>query len=135
MKEKKTSSKFREFIKTFLSFYMSADIDITSVAVAYYIIVSVFPALMLLASLLPYFQFNVSQVLGVIEELFPKQIYPTVANLVSTALTTFSQANLSYSCKFSLNCTDSAFLFLVGDFYRIHSLGHLQIYGCSSKGF
>lgn len=97
MKEKKASSKFREFIKTFLSFYMSADIDITSVAVAYYIIVSVFPALMLLASLLPYFQFNVSQVLGVIEELFPKQIYPTVANLVSTALTQPSSSWLGIS--------------------------------------
>ena len=76
---------------------MSADMDITGVAVAYYIIVSVFPALMLLASLLPYFQFNVSQILTILKDLFPKQIYPTVANLVSTALTQPSTSWLGIS--------------------------------------
>ena len=97
MKKKEKPSKFKEFFKTFLSLYVSADIDITSVASAYYIIISIFPALMLLASLLPYFQFNVSQILTILKDLFPKQIYPTVANLVSTALTQPSTSWLGIS--------------------------------------
>ena len=97
MRKKEKPSKIRQFFKTFLSLYMSADMDITGVAVAYYIIVSVFPALMLLASLLPYFQFNVSQILTILKDLFPKQIYPTVANLVSTALTQPSTSWLGIS--------------------------------------
>ena len=97
MRKKKKSSKIRQFFKTFLSLYVSADIDITSVASAYYIIISIFPALMLLASLLPYFQFNVSQILTIIQDLFPTQIYPTVANLVSTALPQPSPTCLSIS--------------------------------------
>lgn len=97
MRKKEKPSKNRQFFKTFLSLYMSADMDITGVAVAYYIIVSVFPALMLLASLLPYFQFNVSQILTILKDLFPKQIYPTVANLVSTALTQPSTSWLGIS--------------------------------------
>ena len=97
MRKKEKLSKIRQFFKTFLSLYMSADMDITGVAVAYYIIVSVFPALMLLASLLPYFQFNVSQILTILKDLFPKQIYPTVANLVSTALTQPSTSWLGIS--------------------------------------
>ena len=97
MTKKETPSKFKEFLKTFLSLYTSAEIDITSVASAYYIIISVFPALMLLASLLPYFQFDVDQILVVVEDLFPKQLYPTVANLVSTALTQPSSSWLGIS--------------------------------------
>ena len=97
MRKKEKPSKIRQFFKTFLSLYMSADMDITGVAVAYYIIVSVFPALMLLASLLPFFQFNVSQILTILKDLFPKQIYPTVANLVSTALTQPSTSWLGIS--------------------------------------
>lgn len=97
MKKSSKKSKFKEFLKTFLSLYVSADIDITSVAAAYYIIISVFPALMLLASLLPYFQFDVNQILTIIEDLFPKQLYPTVANLVSTALTQPSSSWLGIS--------------------------------------
>lgn len=97
MRKKEKLSKIRQFFKTFLSLYMSADMDITGVAVAYYIIVSVFPALMLLASLLPFFQFNVSQILTILKDLFPKQIYPTVANLVSTALTQPSTSWLGIS--------------------------------------
>lgn len=97
MKKKEKPSKFKEFFKTFLSLYVSADIDITSVASAYYIIISIFPALMLLASLLPYFQFDVNQILAILEDLFPEKLYPTVAGLVSSALTQPSSSWLGIS--------------------------------------
>lgn len=87
MEKRQSQSKFKQFLTTFLSLYMSADLDITSVAVAYYIIISAFPVLMLMASLLPYFQFDVNQILLILKELFPDQLYPTVSQLVSAVLT------------------------------------------------
>ena len=52
---------------------------------------------MLLASLLPYFQFDVNQILAILEDLFPEKLYPTVAGLVSSALTQPSSSWLGIS--------------------------------------
>lgn len=97
MKKWFKQSKIVQFITTFFSLYMSADIDITSVAVAYYIIISVFPIMMLLASLLPYFQFDAQQILVLLERVFPEQLYPQVSRLVSAVLTQPSSSWLGIS--------------------------------------
>lgn len=97
MRSRPKASKLKQFFKTFLSLYMAADLDITSVAVAYYIIITAFPVLMLLASLLPYFEFNANQILLFLEQFFPEQLYPTVAGLVSAVLTKPSTSWLGIS--------------------------------------
>ena len=45
------------FIKGFSGFYQSAESDITSIAVAYYLLISIFPLMLIAANILPYFQF------------------------------------------------------------------------------
>lgn len=97
MQKRQKKSKVKQFFTTFLSLYMSADLDITSVAVAYYILISAFPVLMLMASLLPYFQFDVNQILLFLEDVFPEQLYPTVSRMVSAVLTKPSSSWLGVS--------------------------------------
>lgn len=97
MRKRKPISRIKQFFTSLFSFYMSAELDITSVAVAYYIIISVFPLLMLLASLLPYFRFDVNQILVLLKEMFPEKLYPTAARMVSAILTQPSNSWLGVS--------------------------------------
>ncbi|MGT2963692.1 YihY/virulence factor BrkB family protein [Streptococcus acidominimus] len=87
MNKKKLWSNCQSFIASFLSFYQSAELDLTGVAVAYYLIISVFPVLLTLANLLPYLQIDVHQILEVLAEVFPEKLYPTAADMVVSILT------------------------------------------------
>jgi membrane protein len=102
MKKKLTLSQCREFVKKFLALYKSAELNITSVAVAYYILVSIFPMLLLLANLLPYFQFDIDQILSILKDFLPSQLYPTVASMVSAILTKPSNTWLGISIATTL---------------------------------
>ncbi|MBF0777343.1 YihY/virulence factor BrkB family protein [Streptococcus cuniculi] len=87
MNRKKLWSNCRSFVISFLDFYRSAELDLTGVAVAYYLIISVFPILLTLANLLPYLQIDVNQILEVLSEVFPEKLYPTAADMVVSILT------------------------------------------------
>lgn len=97
MKQRTKQNRFKRFFSSLFSYYMGAEIDITSVAVAYYLIISVFPLLMTLANLLPYLNFDVDQILAIMNDIFPEKIYPTAANLVVSILTRPSSSWLGIS--------------------------------------
>ena len=46
----------RPLLKAFLHYYQASDSELTSVAVAYYWLISIFPLLMIVVNILPYFQ-------------------------------------------------------------------------------
>ena len=50
----------RPLIKAFLHFYKESDSELTSVAVAYYWLISIFPLIMIAVNILPYFQIPIS---------------------------------------------------------------------------
>ncbi|WP_236682968.1 YihY/virulence factor BrkB family protein [Streptococcus sp. X13SY08] len=85
-----------------MSFYQSAETDITSVAVGYYLTVSIFPILMTMASLLPYLQFDVKQILDFIKDFIPVKLYPTAANIVTSVLSRPSPTWLGISIATTL---------------------------------
>ncbi|MGT2715005.1 YihY/virulence factor BrkB family protein [Streptococcus respiraculi] len=87
MNRKKLWSSCKLFVTSFLDFYQSAELDLTGVAVAYYLIISVFPILLTLANLLPYLQIDVKQILEVLAEVFPEKLYPPAADMVVSILT------------------------------------------------
>ena len=87
----------RELISSFLSFYRSAEIDLTSVAVAYYLLISLFPIMMTLATILPYLPINSQQILAALEDFFPSRLYPSVSRLVTNLLTQPSNSLLGIS--------------------------------------
>lgn len=94
--------KFKQFFSSFFGFYMGAELDITSVAVAYYLMISIFPILFTLANLLPYFQIDVQQILVFLEDIFPEKLYPSVAEKVVNILTQPSGSLLGISVFASL---------------------------------
>ncbi|HFI0149594.1 TPA: YihY/virulence factor BrkB family protein [Streptococcus suis] len=97
MKKQTLKSQCKQFFASFFSFYMSAELDITSVAVAYYLIISIFPILMTLANLLPYLSIDVNQILAVVVEIFPEKLYPSVSRLIVNILTQPSSSWLGIS--------------------------------------
>lgn len=95
-------SKVKKFVSSFLTFYQSAETDITSVAVAYYLTVSIFPILMTMASLLPYLQIDVNQILEFVNDFIPEKLYPTAANMVNSVLSRPSSTWLGISIATTL---------------------------------
>lgn len=94
---KKWKTWCRSFLSTFFSLYRSAELDLTGVAVAYYLLISLFPIMMTLASLLPYLPINSQQILAALEDFFPSKLYPSLAHTVTDLLTQPSHSLLGLS--------------------------------------
>ncbi|WP_029187178.1 YihY/virulence factor BrkB family protein [Streptococcus suis] len=97
MKKTKLVEGLKTFCSTFFSFYRNADIDVTSVAVAYYLLISIFPILLTLANLLPYYPFDVDMILSVVAEFVPDKLYPSVSSFITSVLTKPSSSWLGIS--------------------------------------
>lgn len=102
MKKTKIIEGFKTFCSTFFSFYRNADIDVTSVAVAYYLLIGIFPILLTLANLLPYFPFDIDLVLSVVAEFVPDRLYPSVSDFITSILTKPSSSWLGISIATTL---------------------------------
>ena len=87
----------RPFIKGFLRFYMASESDITSIAVAYYLLISILPLLLIAANILPYFQIRPTQILLTLREVLPASMYRIVLQVISSVLTKPSTGLLSFS--------------------------------------
>ena len=84
-------------LKAFLHYYQASDSELTSVAVAYYWLISIFPLLMIVVNILPYFQIPISNFLLTIKEFLPDTIYEVVAKIAREVLTQPSTGLLSFS--------------------------------------
>lgn len=102
MKKTKIIEGFKTFCSTFFSFYRNSDIDVTSVAVAYYLLIGIFPILLTLANLLPYFPFDIDLVLSVVAEFVPDRLYPSVSDFITSILTKPSSSWLGISIATTL---------------------------------
>lgn len=71
-------------IPYFLGLYQESDLDLSSIAVAYYMLLTVFPFLVLLANILPYVAIDTQQVLTFMAEHLPSDLYETFSGLVQT---------------------------------------------------
>ncbi|KXT78465.1 YihY/virulence factor BrkB family protein [Streptococcus sp. DD13] len=84
-------------VSSFLYFLGSAELDITPVAVAYYLLISVFPILMVITSLLPYWRIDINQLMVFLKTIFPARLYPTVQELLVPVFTQASTPWLGVS--------------------------------------
>ncbi len=102
MKKTRLWEGLRSFCSTFFSFYRSAEMDLTGVAVAYYLLISIFPILLTLANLLPYFPFDMELILTVLADFVPERLYPSVSAFVTSVLTQPSTSWLGISIATTL---------------------------------
>ena len=87
----------RPLLKAFLHYYQASDSELTSVAVAYYWLISIFPLLMIVVNILPYFQIPISNFLLTIKDFLPDTIYEVVAKIAREVLTQPSTGLLSFA--------------------------------------
>ena len=85
------------FLKVFLHYYQESDSELTSVVVAYYWLISIFPLLLLVVNILPYFQIPVSNFLDVLNGFLPDTVYDAVAKILKEVLTQPSTGLLSFA--------------------------------------
>ena len=96
---KKFFAKIRnnQFLRAFFRFYKEADSELTSVAVAYYWLISVFPLLLIVVNILPYFHIPIADFLTAIKDMLPETLYDVVAKVMREVLTQPSTGLLSFS--------------------------------------
>lgn len=111
-----------EFISYFLTFYQGADADLSSIAVAYYLLVAVFPLFFLLSALLPYLQINISDILSFLESSLPPEIYHYVSGIVRKILTTPSSGWLGISILTTLWTFSQSMLILSKAFNKAYGV-------------
>lgn len=72
----------------FLKHYRSAEIDISSIAVAYYMILTVFPLIVIAANVFPYLNIDTTDLLKLMQEHLPQQFYEPAAQVVRDIFST-----------------------------------------------
>ena len=87
----------KPLVKAFLHYYQASDSELTSVAVAYYWLISIFPLLLVVVNILPYFHISVSNFLNVTNGFLPDTVYDVVAKIVMEVLTQPSTGLLSFA--------------------------------------
>ncbi|OFI46938.1 ribonuclease BN [Floricoccus penangensis] len=75
-------------VKAFMTYYKSAEMDLSSIAVAYYFLLSMFPILMTFANALPYLKIDSTSVLKMLNDLLPGQLYDVVEVVIKSFLDT-----------------------------------------------
>ena len=112
----------RPLLKAFLHYYQASDSELTSVAVAYYWLISIFPLLMIAVNILPYFQIPISNFLLTLKELLPDTIYDVVAKIAREVLTQPSAGLLSFAVISALWTFSKSIHFLQKAFNKAYGI-------------
>lgn len=98
----KNNDKLMRFIETTQQRMVESDIGNTSVVVAYYLLLSLFPLLIAVGNILPYLHIDSDTVLPYIAEAIPASIYADLEPAIKSLLTQRSGSLLSISALAAL---------------------------------
>ncbi|MDR0297083.1 MAG: YihY/virulence factor BrkB family protein [Streptococcaceae bacterium] len=84
-------------VLTFIDLFKSAEMTLSSIAVAYYLLLSLFPLLLIVGNALPYLHINANSVLAFLSAHVPEQIYDAISGVVKSLLTQPNTSLLSLS--------------------------------------
>ncbi|MGT2932949.1 YihY/virulence factor BrkB family protein [Streptococcus catagoni] len=72
-----------EPVQAFMKHFTSAEMDLSSIAVAYYLILTVFPLIIIAANIFPYLNIDITDLLSLMRQNLPKDIYQPASRVVS----------------------------------------------------
>lgn len=98
----KSNQKLMRFIETTQTRITESEMGTTSVVVAYYLLLSLFPLLIAIGNLLPFLSIVPSNVLPYVQELIPGQVYEFIGPAIENLLTSGSGGLLSISALAAL---------------------------------
>ncbi|MEJ6399595.1 YihY/virulence factor BrkB family protein [Nicoliella lavandulae] len=78
--------KLRPLVKSFLKHYKDANISDSAVVVAYYLLLSIFPLLFILGSILSFANISSMDITNYLHPFLPPQINETLSPIITTAL-------------------------------------------------
>ncbi|KAF1297228.1 ribonuclease BN [Enterococcus sp. JM4C] len=93
----KENKKLMRFIETTQTRIQDSEMGVTSVVVAYYLLLSIFPLLIAVGNILPYLRIDPNTVLPYVKEIMPTQIYNFLGPAIQDLLTQESGGLLSIS--------------------------------------
>lgn len=73
-----------QLVKDFSELFKSSEMDLSSIAVAYYMMLTIFPFTVLLANIFPYLHIDTERLLTFLKNILPDQLYPSMANIIHT---------------------------------------------------
>ncbi|GGE36424.1 YihY/virulence factor BrkB family protein [Streptococcus himalayensis] len=111
-----------DFIQAFLTFYRASDSDLTSIAVAYYFLISIFPLLLIVTNMLPYFHIPTDAFLGTLKEILPASFYDLIGPTIEKVLTQPSGGLLSFSVISALWTFSQSMTFLQKAFNKAYGV-------------
>lgn len=112
----------KPLLKAFLHYYQASDSELTSVAVAYYWLISIFPLLLVVVNILPYFQIPVGEFLGFMKDVLPPSLYEGVEKIAREVLTQPSTGLLSFSVLSALLSFSKSMNFLQKAFNKAYGV-------------
>lgn len=93
----KGNKKLMQFIETTQKHIIDSEMGTTSVVVAYYLLLSLFPLIIAIGNLLPFLKIDPNHVLPYVQELMPDQVYEFIGPAIESLLTSGSGGLLSVS--------------------------------------
>ncbi|MFC3932146.1 YihY/virulence factor BrkB family protein [Streptococcus dentapri] len=81
-------------LQVYLKHYRSAEIDLSSIAVAYYMLLTIFPLIVIAANIFPYFNIDLTDFLSFLRANLPREIYSSVAEIIRNLFATPSNSVL-----------------------------------------
>ena len=70
-------------LQIYLKHYRSAEIDLSAIAVAYYLLLTAFPLLVIAANIFPYLNIDISVLLAFMKKNLPTNLYPSVSAMTT----------------------------------------------------
>ena len=70
-------------LQVYLKQYQSAEIDLSAIAVAYYLLLTAFPLIVIAANIFPYLNIDISVLLSFMEKNLPTNLYPSVSAITT----------------------------------------------------
>lgn len=108
--EKQKTVSLKRFIQISYKHVKKAELPTSSAYVSYYLLLSLFPLLLTIGTLLPYLNINANEILLYLKALFPdmvyQQLYPALDQLLkkgNTSLLSFSALATLWSASKSIN--------------------------------